>query len=61
MRFITVKVKFETSFTYEVEDDMYDTEEEMDDGLIDDTIETLADLSNQYWRDADFELIELDA
>lgn len=61
MRYVTVKVKFETSFTYEVEDDMYDTEEEMDEGLIDDTIETLSDRSNRYWNDAEFELIELDS
>ena len=61
MRYIQIKVKFETSFTYEIEDGEYTDEDDMDEMLIEDTIETLADRSNRYWNDADFDVIELDA
>ena len=64
MRYIKVNVKFETSFTYEIEDDEFVEEtmgEECDSywSAMEDTIETLSDRTNQYWRDADYEVSEV--
>ena len=67
MKYIQVKVKFEASFTYEVEDDEYyedgshaNMTGETVDSLVTDTIETLSDRSNRYWDDAEFYVAELD-
>jgi len=57
MRYVTVKVLFETSFTYEIEDDEFD--EDFEDQCIEDTVNTLADPTNQYWRDAEFDVEEV--
>lgn len=57
MRYIQVTVKFETSFTYEVEDDEWDEDFEYE--CIEDTIETLAHPTSQYWQDAEYSVDEI--
>lgn len=62
MKYIQVKVQFEQTFTYEFEDDEFVgswVDEPTEQGMIDDTIDTLADRSNRYWNDADYTLTEI--